>query len=90
VQGVGTRVNLSAFDALDGTRADFTQFSQALLRQSFLLAQFSDFESEIRLVHVGFSFSVLMQLSGVMPCITTACGRHLCDICLSSTTFCLA
>src|SRR5512147_2982074 len=51
VQGVGARVHFSAFDALDGTRADFTQFSQALLRQSFLLAQFSDFESEIRLVH---------------------------------------
>ncbi len=40
VNANGARIHFSAFDALDGTRADFTQFSQLFLRQSFLLAQF--------------------------------------------------
>ena len=51
LQGVGTRIHFAAFDALDGTRADFTQFGQLLLRQAFLLSQFRNFESEVRLVH---------------------------------------
>ncbi len=63
VQGVGARVHFAAFDALDGARADFTPFSQLLLRQSFLLAQFRDFESEVRLVH-GLLLSNLIPIIG--------------------------
>src|SRR5512147_1290625 len=51
MQGEGARVHFAAFDALDGAGADFATLRQLLLCQSFLLAQFSDFESELRLVH---------------------------------------
>jgi len=57
------------------------------LRQPFLLAQFRDFESEVRLVHFGFSFFGMLPLLGVGAGITTACGRHSGDISIMDMTF---
>ena len=86
MQGVGARVHFTAFDALDGTRADFTEFSQALLRQSFLLAQFRNFESEIEVgsFFAPFEFETHYQERQVK--ITTSCSRHSHDICFLYTT----
>src|SRR5512135_385030 len=72
VQGIGAGIHFPAFDPLDGACADLTAFRQLLLCQSFLLAQFRDFESELWLVH-GLLLSNVLPILGVAPGNTTSC-----------------
>ena len=45
------RFRFTALNALDGPCADITVLCQLFLRQAFLLSEFGDFESKVRLVH---------------------------------------
>jgi hypothetical protein len=79
VAGKRARFHNAVFDALDGTRADFTVFRQFFLGESLLLAQLGNFESNVGLVHASLLLRMCphyRKLTKIHNVISTTLARH--------------